>query len=173
MTAKKGSRAKVLKGRETAVLQASSVGTAKARRMKPKASPATLDHLRNYLALVKKFPLQPIRDDAHLGEALEAVEALMGRELDEGAESYLAVLTGLVEAYEARTRPIPDASEADVLRLLMEQKGVSQTDLRDEVGISQSTVSAVLRGTRNLTKAQVIHLARFFNVPPAVFLPRT
>jgi HTH-type transcriptional regulator/antitoxin HigA len=122
---------------------------------------------------VKKFPLQPIRDDAHLGEALATVETLICRDLDEGAESYLAVLTGLVEAYEARTRPIPDASEADILGLLMEQKGISQTDLRDEVGISQSTVSAVLRGARNLTKAQVVDLARFFNVPPAVFLPRT
>ena len=173
MTAKRGSRAKVPKGREAAVLPASSVGTAKAKRMKPKASPATSAHLRNYLALVKKFPLQPIRDDAHLGEALQTVETLIGRELDEGAESYLAVLTGLVESYEARTRPIPDASEADVLSLLMEQKGVSQTDLRDEVGISQSTVSAVLRGARSLTKAQIVDLARFFNVPPAVFLPRT
>lgn len=173
MTVKKGSRSKVPKRHEAVVLPASSGGMAKAKRMTPKASPPHLAHLRNYLALVKKFPLQPIRDDAHLGEALATVETLICRDLDEGAESYLAVLTGLVEAYEARTRPIPDASEADVLGLLMEQKGVSQTDLRDEVGISQSTVSAVLRGTRNLTKAQVVDLARFFNVPPAVFLPRT
>ena len=173
MKVEKGSRARAPKGREAAVLPASSGGTAKAKRMEPKASPPALARLRNYLSLVKKFPLQPIRDDAHLGEALETVEALIGRDLDEGAESYLAVLTGLVEAYEARTRPIPDASEADVLGLLMEQKGVSQTDLRREVGISQSTVSAVLRGARSLTKAQVVDLARFFNVPPAVFLPRT
>lgn len=152
MTVKKGSRAKVLKN--------------------PKESPPPLAHLRDYYALVKKFPLQPIRDDAHLCEALARVESLICRDLDEGAESYLAVLTGLVEAYEATKRLIPDASEADVLGLLMEQKGVNQTDLRNEVGISQSTVSAVLRGTRNLTKAQVVDLARFFNVPPAVFLPK-
>ncbi|MDG3008350.1 helix-turn-helix domain-containing protein [Paludisphaera mucosa] len=173
MTIKKGSRAKVPKRHEAAGLPASSGGMAKAKRMKPTASLTPPFHLRNYLALVKKFPLQPIRDDAHLGEALATVETLMCRDLDEGAESYLAVLTGLVEAYEAGTRPIPDASEADVLGLLMEQKGVSQTDLRDEVGISQSTVSAVLRGARNLTKSQVVDLARFFKVPPAVFLPRT
>lgn len=166
MTVERGSRAKVPKRRKAAGLSASSVGTAKA------SSPPT-SSLRNYLTLVKKFPLQPIRDDAHLGEALATVEALMCRELDEGSESYLAVLTGLVEAYEAKTCPIPDASEAEILGLLMEQKRVSQVDLRNEVGISQSTVSAVLRGTRNLTKSQVVDLARFFNVPPAVFLPRT
>ena len=153
MTVKKGSRTKILK--------------------KPKESPPPLAHLRNYYALVKKFPLQPIRDDAHLGEALATIEFLICRDLDEGAESYLAVLTGLVESYEARKGLIPDASEADVLGLLMEQKGVSQTDLRDEVGISQSTVSAVLRGTRSLTKAQVVDLARFFNVPPGIFLTKT
>src|SRR5689334_9708866 len=98
MTTKKGSRAEVPKGREAAVLTAPSGGTAKAKAkgMKTKASPRPLAHLRNYLTLIKKFPLQPIRDDAHLGEALATVENLMGRDLDEGAESYLAVLTGLV-----------------------------------------------------------------------------
>lgn len=173
MTVKKRSGAKVPKGREAAGLPALSGGMANAKHMKPEASPPPRAHLRNYYALVKRFPLQPIRDDAHLGEALATVETLICRDLDEGAESYLAVLTGLVETYESGARPIPDASEADILGSLMEQKGVSQTGLRDEVGISQSTVSAVLRGVRNLTKAQVIDLARFFNVPPAVFLPRT
>ena len=67
--------------------------------------------------------------------------------------------------------PIPDASEADVLRLLMESNGLSQMALARKVGISQSTISAVLHGTRSLTRDQVITLARFFNVGPGAFLP--
>ena len=87
-------------------------------------------------------------------------------DLDSGAEEYLAVLTDLVEAYEDEHHPIPDASEADVLRELMRSNGFSQPKLAKEVGIAQSTLSAVLNGTRSLTKGQVVTLARFFHVSP-------
>jgi len=39
------------------------------------------------------------------------------------------------------------------------------------VGISQSTLSAILNGEREMTKSHMVALAKFFNVPPAVFLP--
>ena len=44
------------------------------------------------------------------------------------------------------------------------------TDFK-KVGIAQSTISAVLNGSRKLTKAHVLKLAEFFNVAPAAFLP--
>jgi antitoxin component HigA of HigAB toxin-antitoxin module len=149
-------------------------GAAKPKASHParRAIVATFPGSEDYLRLVTKFPLRPIKDDAHLDRALDVVESLIGRELDLGSEDYLAVLVGLVKAYEREASPIPDASEGDVLELLMEQRGVGQTDLQREVGIAQSTVSAVLKGARKLTKAQVVDLARFFRVNPAVFLPK-
>jgi HTH-type transcriptional regulator / antitoxin HigA len=93
------------------------------------------------------------------------------KELDEGEQEYLDVLTDLIEKYETDHEPIPDASEADVLRLLMESNGLSQMALARKVGIAQSTTGAVLHGTRSLTKEHVITLARFFNVGPGAFLP--
>jgi HTH-type transcriptional regulator / antitoxin HigA len=80
-------------------------------------------------------------------------------------------LTDLVEIYEKAHEPAPDVSEADVLRELMRSNGLSQKELERRVGIAQSTISAVLNGTRSLTREQVITLARFFNVAPAAFLP--
>ena len=53
----------------------------------------------------------------------------------------------------------------------MRANGLSQGRLQKAVGISQSTISAVLNGTRSLTKEQVIALARYFRVSPAAFLP--
>src|SRR4051812_38879997 len=70
-------------------------------------------------SLVKEFPLEPIRDDDHLRQALSVVEGLLKRDLDRAAEAYLDVLSGLIEAYEDAAFSIPDASEADVLRELM------------------------------------------------------
>ncbi len=131
-------------------------------------TPAPAD---TYFDLVRQFPLTHLRDDDHLDEAQEVLDRLLSQDLDEGARAYLDVLTDLVEAYEEKHVPIPDASEADVLRELMRTNGLNQPKLAKRAGIAQSTLSAVLNGKRSLTKEQVVKLAKFFHVSPAVFLP--
>jgi HTH-type transcriptional regulator/antitoxin HigA len=123
-----------------------------------------------YFDLVKKFPLIRIRDDNYLDTAQEMIDRLLKEDLDKGAQEYLDALTDLVEIYEEEHVAIPDASEADVLRELMRANGLSQTRLAKAVGISQSTISAVLNGRRSLTRDQVIELSQFFHVSPAAFL---
>jgi HTH-type transcriptional regulator/antitoxin HigA len=137
------------------------------------SAPARPRSFASYYPLVNMFPLVPIRDDAHLSQALAVVEELLTRDLDEGADAYLNVLTSLIESYESRVFPMPDISEADVLRELMRQNSLSQSALEEKVGIAQPTLSAVLRGSRKLTREQVVTLARFFHVSPAVFLKAT
>jgi HTH-type transcriptional regulator/antitoxin HigA len=124
-----------------------------------------------YFELVKQFPLTHIRNDAHLEEAQEMLDRLLQEELDEGSQEYLDALTDLVETYEDNHHPIPDASEADVLRELMRSNGFSQMKLAKRAGIAQSTISAVLNGNRPLTKKQVVVLARVFGISPSAFLP--
>ncbi len=68
-------------------------------------------------------------------------------------------------------RDVYDASEADVLRALMQAHRLSQARLAKQASIAQSTISAVLNGGRSLTKAQVSRLARLFGVSPAAFFP--
>ena len=126
----------------------------------------------SYFDLVKRFPLVPIRDDNHLEEAQAALDKLLQVKRDQGSEAYFEVLTDLVEAYEEGNHEIEDASESSVLRLLMESNDLSQADLARRVGISASTISAVLNGARSLTKQQVVTLASFFHVSPSVFLPQ-
>jgi HTH-type transcriptional regulator / antitoxin HigA len=125
-----------------------------------------------YLKLVKRFPLIHLRDESHLVEAVELLNELLRQARDEGTEEYLAVLTDLVAAYEDEHVPISDVSEADVLRELLRSSSLSQMGLAKAVGISQSTISAVLTGTRSLTKGQILKLAKFFGIAPAAFLPR-
>ena len=133
---------------------------------KARPAPAT------YLKLIRAFPLRSIRTDAGLAAAQAVLDGLLRQELDEGGWDYLDALTDLIEKYENEVHPMPDASEADVLHLLMEAGNVSQSQLAEKVGIAQSTLSAVLTGTRTLTKLHIIKLAEFFGVSPAVFLPR-
>src|SRR5262245_27254061 len=89
-----------------------------------------------YYKLVKKFPLVHIRDEHHQDAAQQMIDRLLQENLDEGAQAYLDVLTDLVESYENEHEPIPDASEADVLRELMRSNNLSQSQLAGAVGIS-------------------------------------
>jgi HTH-type transcriptional regulator/antitoxin HigA len=125
-----------------------------------------------YLKLVKRFPLIHIQDELHLDEALELLNELLRRDRDEGAQAYLDVLTDLVAAYEDKHVPMPDVSEADVLRELMRSNRLSQMELSKAVGIAQSSILAVVTGARSLTKGQILKLAKFFHLAPAAFLPR-
>ena len=125
----------------------------------------------SYFELVKRFPLTHIRSLRHLGQAIALVDELLQKRLDRGAQEYLDVLSDLIATYEGEHAPIPDASESDVLRELMRSSGHKQMALSKAVGISQSTLSAILTGERELTKSHMVALAKFFNVPPSVFLP--
>jgi HTH-type transcriptional regulator/antitoxin HigA len=145
-----------------------------------KAKPMNLLHRKSarkhrpvtagYRKLIAKFPLRAIRDDAEHAAALEVARSLINAELDEGAADYFDVLASLIEDYERKVCPMPAALEGDILQLLMDGRGLSQSALARETGIAQSTISTVLTGTRSLTKEQVMTLAAYFNVSPIVFL---
>lgn len=125
----------------------------------------------SYFELVKRFPLTHIRSLRHLGQAIALVDELLQKRLDRGAQEYLDALSDLIATYEDEHARIPDASESDVLRELMQSSGHKQIALSKAVGISQSTLSAILTGEREMTKSHMVALAKFFNVPPSVFLP--
>ncbi len=125
----------------------------------------------SYFELVKRFPLTHIRSRRHLGQAIQLVDELLQQNLDRGAQEYLDALSDLVATFEDEHATIPDASESDVLRELMRSSGRTQMELAKSVGISQSTLSAILSGEREMTKGHMVALGKFFNIPPAVFLP--
>jgi HTH-type transcriptional regulator/antitoxin HigA len=126
----------------------------------------------SYFKLLRAFPLSNLRTDAELDAAVAVVDALMRRELDEGEADYLDALADIIEKYETAAHPIRAATPADVLRLLMEANGLNQSQLGAQVGIAQSTLSAVLNGKRTLRTEHMVKLATCFNVSPPVFLPQ-
>jgi HTH-type transcriptional regulator / antitoxin HigA len=81
----------------------------------------------------------------------------------------LDIVTSFVHDYEERNLEIPDAQPAGVLRFLMQQHELRQTDLAEIFG-SQSNVSEVLNGKREINARQARLLAKRFSVSPAVFI---
>ena len=80
----------------------------------------------------------------------------------------LDTLATLIHSYEETHHQLPEASGVDVLRYLMEEHELAQSDL-PEIG-SQGVVSKILRGKRSLNVRQIRALARRFPVSPAVFV---
>ena len=83
-------------------------------------------------------------------------------------EEAIELLTLLIERYEKERYRVPDADPVDVLRFLLEQNGLSQRDIAPELG-SESTVSLVLSGKRQLNRDHIARLSRRFHVSPSVF----
>src|SRR5690242_5675494 len=81
----------------------------------------------------------------------------------------LDVVTMFVGDYENKNVKIPEASPAEVLRFLMEQNQLRQVDLAEVFG-SQSNVSEILSGKREINARQARELAKRFGVSPAVFI---
>ena len=81
----------------------------------------------------------------------------------------LAIVTTFVHDYEEEHVRIPEAKPAAVLRFLMEQHNLLQVDLADIFG-SQSNVSEILSGKREINARQARLLGERFKVSPAAFI---
>lgn len=86
--------------------------------------------------------------------------------LEEVANSVMHRIT----AYEAQHFPIPDASGAEMLAFLLEQRGLSQHELSRATGIPQSTISNLIAGKREFTAAHARAFAQYFGGNPGAFL---
>jgi HTH-type transcriptional regulator / antitoxin HigA len=116
-------------------------------------------------------PLLSIRNEHEYDLAVERLNRLLdevGTDEQHPLYTFLDTLGTLIHAYEEEHHPIPECSGADVLRFLMEEHGLTQSDL-SEIG-SQGVVSEILRGKRELNVRQMRALATRFHVSPAVFI---
>ncbi len=123
----------------------------------------------SYLELVQLFPLASIKSEDHLEAAQEVMDRMLAQgELDDGEAFYLDALSDLVAAYEDEHHPILPASDADMLRHLMEAKGVAQAQLSRETGIAKSTISEVLAGKKGFSRQLIRKFSDYFHVDISV-----
>jgi HTH-type transcriptional regulator/antitoxin HigA len=123
----------------------------------------------SYLECVLAFPLTTLSSDDHLKAAGIVMDRLLAQgKPDRGQQSYLDALSDLVASYEDEHFPIEPASDADMLRHLLDSKGVSQAELHRETGISKSSISEVLSGKKPLSRPMMRKMADFFHVDVSV-----
>lgn len=123
----------------------------------------------SYLDLVLAFPLASIKSDDHLEESQKVMDRLLAKDrLDHGEEMYLDALSDLVASHEDEHHVIEPAADADMLRHLMEAKGVSQVQLHRDTHIAKSTISEILAGKKPFSRQTIRKLADYFNVDGSV-----
>jgi len=116
-------------------------------------------------------PLLVIRNEKDYEAAVNRLNELLddiGTNEKHPLYTLLDTLGTLIQVYEEEHYPIPEASGVDVLRFLMEEHGLTQSNL-PEVG-SQGVVSEILNNKRELNVRQIRALSERFKVSAAVFV---
>ena len=132
---------------------------------------AQLKRLANHFAAIEReVPLRPIRNQ----KDYDAAVAAMNRLLDAGAASerhplanLVATLGELIGEYDDQNYARPDVTGVDMLKFLMEQHDLKQSDL-PEIG-SQGVVSEIIRGKREINLRQIRKLKERFGVSADAF----
>ncbi|MGF1541410.1 MAG: type II toxin-antitoxin system HigA family antitoxin [Pleurocapsa sp.] len=120
--------------------------------------------------LLQTFPPRTIKSDEELDKTVAVIDELLDRPFLSSEESdYLNVLGTLVYDYEQKTEPVPDLYGVELLKVLIAERGLLQKDLVP-IFKTESIVSDILNGKRQLTVRHIQELAQFFKLSPAVFL---
>ena len=126
-----------------------------------------------YGALLARARPKVIRTDEEFDRSVAMLEKLdrrveSGEILSAEERELQALLACLIQEYDEKIE-LPEASGLEVLRYLMEHSSLTQADLLPVFG-SRSVASSVLNGKRELSKAHIRGLAKFFDLSPAAFI---
>lgn len=127
--------------------------------------------VRDYDRLRAVVPLGRLRTKKDYEHAVHALDQIID-EIGEDEKHPLAELADalgvFIERYEAEHVPLPRAEPVAVLKHLLREHNIRQSDL-PEIG-SQGVVSEILAGKRDLNVRQIKRLAKRFGVSPEVFI---
>ena len=126
---------------------------------------------KTWAAFDRVAHLRPIRSEMEYDRTLALMNYLLdvvGDKENHALAGLLDLVSELVEDYDARHYAIEAAEPNEVLRYLIEMRGLKQSDLAEIV--PQSNLSVILAGKRKISATLAGKLAKYFNVSPAVFV---
>ncbi len=134
---------------------------------------ANVDKTKYGLLLMQTLPAVITNDD-ELERMTEEVNRLVTKGIKQGdlspeEDALLDLLSDLIESYEDIHYPMPEASPTQMLKFLMEERGVKQSELLPVFG-SSGIASEVVNGKRSISKTHAKKLAEFFKVSVELFI---
>ena len=123
-----------------------------------------------YIEIITTFPPRPITCEAELIATQNRIDSIVSRSnLTQDDRDYLNVLGTLVYDYEQKHEPMPVLKGIALLKALMVEDNIQEKDWVD-IFESESWVSEMMDGKRELTASQIQKLAKFFHLSPVAFL---
>ena len=123
----------------------------------------------DYGELLSSTQPEVIQSEAENERSIQLLERLVSLPtLTPAQEKLVKLLTVLIKEFESRSYPLEASGPLDVIRHLMETNHLRQKDLVDVFG-TESIVSDVLNGKRDLTKEHIRRLSARFGISPSVF----
>jgi HTH-type transcriptional regulator/antitoxin HigA len=118
--------------------------------------------------------VRTLLNEAEYEEALKAVRPYFDNEPVEGTveAAHFDALTLLIEDYEAKHFPIPQASPVDVLKAVMAANHYTRADLIEVIG-SKSRAADLLNGQREINLDQIRKISRAWKIPPGALIGQT
>jgi HTH-type transcriptional regulator/antitoxin HigA len=107
-------------------------------------------------------------DYNNLVNLLDSLIDEVGNDESHPLSSLMETIGSLIETYESQNYPDIEGDPINVLKTLMEEHGLKQSDL-PEIG-SQGVVSEIMSGKRQLNVRQLKLLSERFKVSPVVFV---
>jgi len=107
----------------------------------------------------------PIQDDNEVLDRAKLMDMLMdmAKSEEDICMIYAHAISDRIEEYEAQDLDIPKIPAVEMLKGMMEIRGIKQKDLSHIA--TQSTISEILNGKRQITKNQAKDLAEYFDLP--------
>ena len=114
---------------------------------------------------------QPIQNGRAFDSMVTRLEELdfAKRKLTPEEKALREILAALIEVYDEEHHHIPQQPPYEMVKHLMEQRGLKQADLVPVLG-SRAQVSDLVNGKRGISKAQVKNLAEYFGVSAELFI---
>jgi HTH-type transcriptional regulator/antitoxin HigA len=131
---------------------------------------AELEKVKNVWPQVKSVLSVPsnTREYNRLCRVLDDLVDEIGNDENHRLAPLLDTIGSLIEAYEEEHLRFEALSAVDLLKELMKEHALTQSDLKEVA--SQGVLSEILRKKRPLNLRQIKQLAKRFNVSPAVFI---
>ena len=131
---------------------------------------ATLDPVAYGKLLAMEQP-KPIKNEKEFERMVARLEELdfATRPLTPEETALRDVLGALVNVYEEAHHRLPEQPPCEMVKFLMEQRGLKQADLVPALG-TRAQVSDVVTGRRGISKAQAKKLAEFFGMSVELFI---
>ena len=126
--------------------------------------------LGEYRQLMLNYLPRPIQTEAEHRKALKHLEKIMVPNPSKGLAMFIEVLATLVEQYEEKQHPMPEANPAGMLAHCIEAKGITAAQVSRDTGISTTVLSNILAGRRGISSTNAVKLGQYFNRPAGEFL---